>query len=280
MRADGKKIKKIDPMSKIGAYIMDKRVDAMNMTTIDIPYAPIQEYVNKKRKEGISISHMAIILTAYVQTLAKYPELNRFIVNKKIYARNEIAVGMVVLQSLETHDGTMSKMYFDKKDTVFDINDKINKYVTENRESPENNATEKIMKTLLKIPGLLTVAVSLFKFMDKHGLLPKSLIDASPFHMSLGITNLASIRTSHVYHHCYEFGTTSIFAAIGTSREVPRRKGTEVIIERTIPMGITMDERIATGSYFATAFRYMKKLLATPECLEQPAKEIIEDPGI
>ena len=63
----------------------------MNMITIDIPYAPMQDYVNKKRKEGISISHMSLVIAAYLRTMAKYPELNRFIVNKKPYERNEIA---------------------------------------------------------------------------------------------------------------------------------------------------------------------------------------------
>ncbi len=277
MRADGRRLKNTDPMYRVAAHIMDKRVDSMNMTTIDIPYQPIQDYVNKKRKEGISVSHMSIIIAAYIRTMAKYPELNRFIVNKKVYLRNEIAVGMVVLQSLESHEGTMSKMYFDKANTVFDVNDTINKYVTENREAPENNGTEKIIKILLSIPGLLTVGVKLFKFLDKHGLLPKAIIDMSPFHMSLGITNLASIRTNHIYHHCYEFGTTSVFLAMGNLRDIPKRKGGEIVFERSMPIGVTMDERICSGSYFATAFRYMKKILSNPEVLELPPEEIIED---
>ncbi len=277
MRADGKRLKNTDPMYRVAAHIMDKRIDSMNMTTIDIPYQPIQDYVNKKRKDGISVSHMAIIIAAYVRTMAKFPELNRFIVNKKVFARNEIAVGMVVLQSLESHEGTMSKMYFDKSNTVFDVNNTINKYVTENREAPENNSTEKIIRILLSVPGLLTVGVKLFKVLDKHGLLPKAIIDMSPFHMSLGITNLASIRTNHIYHHCYEFGTTSVFLAMGNLRDVPKRKGGEIIFERSMPIGVTMDERICSGSYFATAFRYMKKLLANPEVLELPPEEVIED---
>ena len=100
MRADGKKVKNVDPMYLIAPYIMNKRVDSMNMTTIDIPHEPIQKYINKKRKEGINISHMALIIAAYVKTMSQYPELNRFVVNKRVYQRNEIAVGMVVLQSL------------------------------------------------------------------------------------------------------------------------------------------------------------------------------------
>ncbi len=277
MRADGRRLKNTDPMYRVAAHIMDRRIDSMNMTTIDIPYQPMQDYINKKRKEGICISHMSLVLAAYVRTMAKYPELNRFVVNKKVYARNEIAVGMVVLQSLESHEGTMSKMYFEKDNTLFDVNNTINKYVVENRETPENNGTEKMIKVLISIPGLLTVAVKAFKFLDKHGLLPKAIIDISPFHMSLGITNLASIRTNHIYHHCYEFGTTSIFLAMGNLREVPKRKGGEIVFERSLPIGVTMDERICSGSYFATAFRYLKKLLSNPECLELPPEEVIED---
>jgi hypothetical protein len=268
MRADGKKVKNVDPMYLIAPYIMNKRVDSMNMTTIDIPHEPIQKYINKKRKEGINISHMALIIAAYVKTMSQYPELNRFVVNKRVYQRNEIAVGMVVLQSLESHEGTMSKMYFNENDDIFAVNDKINKYVAENREAPENNGTEKIMKFLLSVPGLLPVGVSFLKFLDRHGLLPKAIIDMSPFHMSFGITNLASIRTNHIYHHCYEFGTTSVFLAMGNTREVAKRKGGEIVFEKCIPIGVTMDERICSGSYFATAFRALKKYLANPELLE------------
>ncbi len=273
MRADGKKVKNVDAMYLIAPYIMDKRVDSMNMTTIDIPHAPIQKYINAKRKEGINISHMALIIAAYVKTMSEYPELNRFVVNKKVYQRNEIAVGMVVLQSLESHEGTMSKMYFNENDDIFTVNDTINKYVTENREAPENNGTEKIMKFLLSVPGLLPVGVKFLKFLDRYGLLPKAVIDMSPFHMSLGITNLASIRTNHIYHHCYEFGTTSVFLAMGNSREVAKRKGGEIVFEKCIPIGVTMDERICSGSYFATAFRALKKYLANPELLEGEKEE-------
>ena len=270
MRADGKRIKNADPMYMVAAYIMDKRVDSMNMITIDIPVDPIKEYLNEKRKQGINLSHMAVVLAAYIRTLGEFPELNRFVVNKKIYQRNEVAVGMVVLKAGQIDHGTMSKMYFNENNTIFEVNDIINKYVEENRETPDNNSTEKLIKVLLSVPGILPVGVAIFKWLDKHGLLPKSIIDASPFHMSLGITNLASIRTNHIYHHCYEFGTTSIFMAMGNTREVPKRKGDEVVFEKCMPIGVTMDERIASGSYFAIAFRRMRHYLRNPELLETP----------
>ncbi len=273
MRADGKRIKNADPMYTVAAYIMDKRVDSMNMITIDVPVEPIKEYLNEKRKQGINLSHMGVVLAAYIRTMKEFPELNRFVVNKKIYQRNEIAVGMVVLKPGEMGHGTMSKMYFNENNTIFEVNDIIEKYISENREAPENNGTEKIIKFLLSVPGVLPVGVGIFKWLDKHNLLPKAIIDMSPFHMSLGITNLASIRTNHIYHHCYEFGTTSVFMAMGNTREVPKRKGDEIVFEKCMPIGVTMDERIASGSYFALAFRKMRTYLRNPELLETPPKD-------
>lgn len=269
-RADGKRLKNTDPMYTVVPYIMDKRYDAMNMITLDIPVEPMQKYINDMRKQGKQISHMALILAAYLRTAAEYPQLNRFIVNKKIYARTEFPVGMVVLKSGQADNGTMSKMYFELEDTIFDVNDKINSYVEENRKTPEANSTEKLIKILLGIPGLLPVGVGIFKWLDKHGLLPKSIIKASPFHTSLVISNLASIRTNHIYHHCYEFGTTSIIITMGNTREVPKRHGGEIHFEKCMPLGVVMDERICSGSYFAIAFRRFKGYLADPSLLEGP----------
>ena len=279
MRADGKRVKNADPMYTVAPFIMDKRYDAMNSIELNIPVSPIQKYINDKRKEGINISHMAVILAAYVRTMGEFPSLNRFIVNKRIYARNEIAVGMVVLQQGKMDNGTMSKMYFDYENTIFDVNNIINDYVEANRYNAQNNSTEKLIKFLLSLPGVLPAGVALFKFLDKHGLLPKAIIDASPFHTSLVISNLASIRTNHIYHHVYEFGTTGIIITMGNSREVAKRRGGEIVHEKCIPLGIVMDERMCSGSYFALAFRRMRKYLENPELLEaRPEVLNIETP--
>lgn len=280
MRADGKKLKHIDPMYKIVPHIMTKRYDSMNMITLDIPYEPIQSYINGKRKEGVNISHMAVIIAAYLRTCAKYPALNRFIMNKKVYARNEYCISMVVLTPGTDGEETESKMYFDPSNTIFEVNDNINNFVEANRNAPKDNAMEKFMNTILSVPGLLTVGVAFLKMLDKVGLLPKSIIDISPFHNSLVISNLISIRTNHIYHHIYEFGTTGIIVTMGNLREVPKRKGDEVVFEKCMPLGVVMDERLCSGYYFARAFRTMQKYLKNPELLEVPPEEIVKDPGL
>lgn len=279
MRADGKKLKNLHPMYQAEALFMKHRWDSMNMITIDIPVEPLHEYVNKKRKTDNPTNHLAIIIAAYVRTLAKYPELNRFVVNKKFYARNEITVGMVVLNK-NTGEGDMNKMYFEPTDTLDIVTAKINKYIEENRGDETTNDTEKALKILTKIPGLFSAGVSLAKFADKHGLLPKAVINASPFHASLLITNLSSIRTNHIYHHVYEFGTTGIGMAMGNKRYITEKKGGEFVHTQTMPIGVVMDERIASGAFFAIAFREFQKYCKNPEILETPPQEVKKDPNL
>ena len=279
-RADGTLLRHTDPMYRIVAHVMKKRSDSMNSITIDVPLEPIERYIRQKKKEGRTMSHMAVIMAAYNRTVCEFPALNRFIVNKRAYSRNEIAIGMVVLRAGATGAETMSKIYLKPEDTILDVEDRIQQYVEENRDNQGNNATDKLIATLVGIPGLLRLAVNVLVWMDWHNLLPKSIIDASPFHVSMVFTNLASIRTNHIYHHCYDFGTTSMAVAAGNTREVPRRKGGEIIHEKCLPLGVVMDERIASGYYFSCAFRRMKEYLKNPELLESPPEKILADPEL
>mgnify|MGYP003296486387 CR=1 FL=1 len=96
MRADGKKIKVTDPEYAIVPHIMVQRNDALNMIELDIPAQPIQDYINKVRKEGHRISHLAVFIAAYVRVVGEFPMLNRFIVNKRVYARNDIQICMTI----------------------------------------------------------------------------------------------------------------------------------------------------------------------------------------
>ncbi len=269
MRADGKRLRNVDPMYTVAPHIMDKRNDSQNMIELDIPVGPMQEYIREKRSQGISISHLALVMAAYVRTVAEFPLLNRFIANKNIYARNELAVGMVVLKP-GTEEGTMNKVFFDHEDDIFAVNQKLIDYITCNRAEGETNSTDKLISRLLSVPGVLRVGVNCFKILDKFGWLPKSIIDASPFHTSMSISNLGSIRTNHIFHHCYNFGTTSVFITLGNLREVPHRVNGDIVFVRCLPLGVVMDERICGGIYYAKAFHRLKSYLRNPSLLEGP----------
>ncbi|MCF0237018.1 MAG: 2-oxo acid dehydrogenase subunit E2 [Sphaerochaetaceae bacterium] len=276
-RKDGKRVKDADPMYVLAPYIMDKRYDAMNMITVDIPLDPLKNYIRAKRQEGKYVSHLGLIIAAYLRTAAQYPLLNRFVVNKKIYDRNAFDVAMVVLKEGDGDmEGTMSKIRFDFNDNVFEVQKKIDEYIEKNKNAKNNNSTDKLIKKLLAFPGLANFGIKVFKWLDKRGLLPMGIIDASPFHTSLTVTNLASIKTNHIYHHVYEFGTTSVFISMGNTREVPVKEKGEVVFKTCLPLGIVMDERICSGHYFASVFSCVKKYLSNPSLMEKSVKEELE----
>ncbi|MEE1280109.1 MAG: 2-oxo acid dehydrogenase subunit E2 [Oscillospiraceae bacterium] len=274
-RKDGKRYHSPDMMYSIAPHIMAKRSDACNSVTVYMPYEPMHEYIVKKRAEGVRLSHMALVIAAYVRTVATHPAVNRFVVNKNIYSRSELIVAMVVQRSIDAQS-TMGKLSFNLTDTVFDVNDKINKFVDDNRQE-DSNKTDEIMRKLTKFSFLLRPVVCLLKWMDKHGLLPRAVIDASPFHASMVISNLASIRTNHIFHHIYDFGTVGQLITIGNSEMRPIYKDGEIKLQKNMPLGVVCDERIASGGYYAKCFHEMERLLKNPELMEAPPEKVITD---
>lgn len=274
MRVDGTRIKHGDPMYSVVPHIMSERSDAMNMIELFIPVVPMNRYIKEKKAQGIEISHLALVIAAYVRTVAEFPSLNRFIVNRKIYARKGISIGMVVLKP---NGETMNKFYLDPGDDIFTVNEKMMKYINDSRRVEDENPTDKIIKILVGIPGLLRVGVAVLKWADKHGLLPQSILDASPMHESMVVTNLASIGTNHIFHHIYNFGTVSEVVALGNLRNMPKKGIGATGFERCLPLGVVMDERIASGVYFAHAFRKLEAYLRDPHLLEGPAEVVIRE---
>ena len=269
MRPDGKRVKGLTPIMSILPYIMPHRYDAQNTVTEYIDEEVIKTYIRETRRAGTRLNHMAVIMAAYYKAVQKNPKLNYFIMNNKIYERNHFCVSFVMLKKRAdgTPDETSLKIYLQPDDTVFTINQRIQDAIAKNNESAYNNKTDKFVSALFAIPGLMRFVVWLARNLDKIGLLPKFVIELSPFHTSLFITNLASIKTSFIHHHCYEFGTTSVFICMG--KPVPGYPVANMD-KKVMPLGIVMDERICTGYEYATFCNDFRYYLRHPEELELP----------
>ncbi len=272
MRADGKRVKNVDPMYTLAPYFMRTRSDAQNAITVTVPYENVHDYVLECRKRGFRTSHLAVVISAIVRTVSEFPQLNRFVVNSKIYAHNELKIGMVVLRP-DGGNPSMSKMQFDLYDTVYDVNDRMEAFIAENNKVESNTKVDKLFGVLLSCGPLMRFVLGTLRFLDKHGWLPKLITDLSPFHGSLVFTNLASIRTNHIYHHVYDFGTMGMVIAMGNNIETPKQKKGEIYLQKEIPFGIVMDERLADGHTYARAFARIEAYLRDPSLLETPPKD-------
>ena len=158
-------------------------------------------------------------------------------------------------------------MYLEPSDDIFSIDRKIREVIAANQHEHQSNSTDKFARFMFSVPGLPRFVVGLAYFLDKHGLLPRKIIDLSPFHTSMFITNLASIKTSYIHHHCYEFGTTSVFVCMG--KPVPDYMGGD-LTRKVMPIGVVMDERICTGYEYASFCSDFRKYIRQPELLEMP----------
>ena len=270
MRADGKKVKTgLSAIERAIPYIMPKRVDAQNYVTEYVDEEIIKSYIRQVRREhNIRLSRMAVVIAAYYLASLQHPYINRFVVNSKIYQRNHFCVSFVMLKNDVNGKGiqTTIKAFFEPNDDIFTINDKINELIAKNSQPVNQNNTDKFAAFMFSVPLLPKLLMGLVRCLDHFGLLPRFLIDLSPFHTSMFITNLASINTTNIYHHIYEFGTTSVFLSMGKS--IPNYL-TGDLNSRLMPISVVMDERICTGHDYALFNRTLRNFLSNPELLER-----------
>ena len=281
-RSDGRKIRTSSPMLKATPYIMARRSDALNTYADSFDVTEIDKFCRRKVKEGYTnFGFLHVFLAAYIRTVSQRPGINRFISGQKLYSRDdEIIVVMTIKRNmtLEAND-TCIKVRFSPTDTVDDVYRKFDEIVQANNSEGETNSLDKVNKLLLLIPGLrLRWTVKFLFFLDYFGWLPKKLLEVSPFHGSLIITSMGSLGIKPVYHHIYDFGTTSVFIALGKKQYIPvaAPDGT-VTTKKVVRLRMVMDERICDGQYYAESFR---RLLKKPETLEVPPTEIPEDTWI
>lgn len=279
-RYDGRLVRNALPIQKIMPYIMKTRTDSMNMFEDEIDCASLDEYIKEKANDGIKMSYMHIMIAAMVRMIALRPQLNRFVLNGKIYARPKIWVSFVVHRDLSGNSAeTTIKLCFEGTETILEIVDTINEAIQkETSVQAGPNATDNLINTIMNLPSpIIRLAVNILMFMDRINILPKAIIEASPFHTTLFITNLKSLGINHIFHHVYEFGTTGLFLAIGKEKKNPAIESNEIVHKKTMGFGLVTDERFCDGLYFARSLRQLKKILRNPAVLEQPLEKKVED---
>lgn len=282
-RYDGRRVRHSDPTNMIIPFIMRERNDAEVFFDAEVNMSRIDELIREKRKNGEEARTLDYIIAIIVRTISQYPRMNRFIAGRRCFARDNILISMIIKRELNMHTPeTAVKFEFDPKSTVSDISKKIDETIEKTKQKDDVNSTDKLMKTLNGLPRcLFSFAVWFMRFTDFYGILPKAVHNASPFHTSVFITNMGSIGAEPIYHHIYNFGSTSLFIAMGNKRK-QRVIGKDGKIQerKVMKLRFVADERIADGYYLAVALKYFSNLFEHPELLEVPPENVVEDDQI
>lgn len=280
-RKEGRLLRSLPAFAKFVPFIMPTRNDACNQYEESFEVSDVDRRLRKLRVDGYKgIGILHFIIAAYIRGVSMLPGMNRFVVGRRIYARDNIEVVMTVKRSLAIDaTETTIKVVFEPTDTIFDVYRKMNEKIDEIKTVEGNNNTEDVAESMCKAPRfLLRFALTILRIMDYFGWLPQSLLDASPFHGSMIITDLGSLRIGPIYHHIYNFGTLPVFISFGAKRHAYEldRHG-NMVDRKYVDCKFVMDERTVDGHYYAQFLQAFRYICQHPEIVETPPSKVVED---
>ena len=282
-RKEGRLLRKLPGFNKFIPYIMPQRNDRCVEYEESYEVSEVDRMLRKLRVEGYKgIGILHFMIASYIRLISMLPGLNRFVVGRRIYARNNIEIVMTVKRTLSVESTeTTIKVVFEPTDTILDVYRKMNAKIDEIKSSDENNGTEDFADTIARLPRfLIRFAIAILRMMDYFGWIPQSLLDVSPFHGTMIITDLGSLRIGPVFHHIYNFGTLPAFVAFGAKRHAYElnRHG-QMVDKKYVDCKYVLDEGIVDGYYYAHALQAYRYMVEHPEILLSPPRRVIEDIG-
>ena len=280
-RSDGRRLRSLDPINALMPFIFKTR-NSSNINFGDsVEITEVEKYLRKKRLDGYpGMGYLHLFVAGYIRIASQYPGINRFISGQRIFARHDIVFMMAVKKGMSINaPETTIKVIFDQRDTITDVYNKLNAEIQKAREERESNAALIIAKAFMKLPRIIIkFLIFMLEFLDYFGILPKSILSASPFHGSIFFSDLGSIGLPAIFHHLYDFGNMPIFITLGVKKKVNELASDGKVNQRKyIEYKMTMDERICDGFYFSQAMKQFKNLVRKPHLLDIPPEKVVED---
>ena len=281
-RWDAKWLRDLPAMNQIMTTLMPNRADNEAYISVDIDMAPLEAYLEKKN-EGLSktdrYTFFHLISAAIGKAFILRPKMNRFIVGSKMYQRKKVTVGFTVKKKFNDHaEEALAFFTYDPKETLESYHDKIMAQIHLTKSDVQKDTSTDAMDIICKLPQwVITLIVKFVLWLDKHGWAPDFLVGSDPNHAAIFLSNLGSIGLPGGYHHLVNWGTNSCFVVTGkkyTKMDYDANGNPD--LHEVLPLGITLDERIADGYYYSGTVALVQELLAHPELLELPADAPVE----
>ncbi len=280
-RRDAIWLKELPAMNRIMPGIMPNRADNEAYINVDIDLRPLDAYLAKKNagRETDKYTYFHVISAAIARAFVLRPRMNRFICNRKVYQRRKLSVAFVVKKQFnDRSEEGLAFLTYDDTETMDSYHGKIMDKIHLNRRDDIKDTSSDAMDIITKLPQwLINIVIDVILWMDKHGWCPDDLIGTDPNHASIFLSNLGSIGLEGGYHHLVNWGTNSCFIVLGKKyMKMEYKKDGSSDLHEVIPMGITLDERIADGYYYSGTVALVKTLLENPDLLDQPANTPVE----
>ena len=278
-RFDATWVRDFEPMHGFMPYLYINRADCEAFIQESIDLTALNAFLEKKNA-GLDKAHRYTIFhcvaCALVKTVTLRPKMNYFVKGNRLYSRNDLTVAFTLKKRFEdeAHEALAFKK-FGPETTIDSFHEEIMQEIFEcRREDKLDNSTD-MMALLMKLPRFVLRPLAwVLHRLDYYGKVPYDLIKADPNYASIFLSNLGSIKLKAGYHHLNNWGTNSLFVVIGEKHMEPvfRADGSYEMRE-ILPLGITLDERIADGYYYSQTVKLFKHIMEHPELLDRPANE-------
>lgn len=281
-RRDARKVRGLDGMHIIMNDIKPDRCDSDVYINQKIDVTELVKYVQRKKEEEPDkhLTYFHAFSTAIAKTIYNKPLLNRFIANRTVYDRNDVILAFVAkTEFTEEAEEMLNIVKINDDDTIDNVRETITNKVHKIRsESGKKEGVNNAIDIVASLPKFLRVmVVGVFKWLDKHGWLPKSITNDLIYYSSIILSNLGSIKCRAIYHNLTNFGTSSILLTMGEiKKEYITMEDGKQELRDMCEFGINLDERIADGLYFAKSVQLFAYILDHPELLEGKVSEKIE----
>lgn len=275
-RKDGRWVKDTPGLQTIMAHLMPNRADCEIYLHDTFDATEIMKYLEQRNAENTEYKTTMFhcIITILARMVNERPLMNRFIQGGRTYERDKISLSFVCKRRFTDHaEEALMVLVPGQTDTIHEISKKIVGDVKETRKSEHSTGgVDALLDTLARLPRpLLALLIRIIRFLDYWGINPDFITAGDPNYTTILCSNLGSIKCPSVYHHLNNYGTNSIMVTIGTihKEELLMPDGHKEIRD-CLDIGVTLDERIGDGFYFARSLKLVKHIFAHPELLEKP----------
>jgi len=287
MAKGAKRVKDVSGLAQICIDLKPHRSVSDVYINQKMDLTEIVKYVEKKKAAGEEMTYFYAFLAAISKTVYNRKKLNYFVRNRHLYEHDEIVLAFVAKVSFDDRAEEMMVMVpIGRNDTIFTIGKKVQDKIESFRKRRSRNKVAKegansAIDVLGRLPNVLRVPlVGVFKWMDRKGILPESLVKDNLYYSTMIVSNLGSIKCGAIMHNLTDFGSSSSLLTMGEIKDEEVIENGKKTVRKLCEWGMNFDERIADGYYFAKSAKYLQYFLSNPELLERPAGEKVDLPEI
>jgi 2-oxoacid dehydrogenases acyltransferase (catalytic domain) len=269
-RSDGTLIKDLPPVRQIMPYLMKGRNESVVLHEARYDLTRTLPWLKARQASGQKITLFHLLLHAIARTLHERPGLNRFVSGGHVYQRRGVWMSFAAKKAFADDAPIVTvKAEFPQEDVFADVHGRIAGAVEGARRSDgKKSAVDKELALALMLPGpLLGLVMGFLRWLDRMNLMPGAMIKGDPMYASAFVANLGSIGISDVYHHLFEYGTVSLFAAVGKIEKMVfvDAETEQPVVRDAVKVCWTFDERIHDGFYCASSLKIAQNIVEDPE---------------